>query len=151
MTYRKSAALLLVFLGCVFFLRNSRLLPTNFILLEAAASGNTKRVGRALALGANVNGRASKWNRYESPLHNAALAGHVDTVEMLLPKGADINANTDEGSTPLSYAVLGGNEGVVALLLQNGADQDAMSIHGATPLILAARDGHKAQTGNPSD
>lgn len=97
MRYRKSVTILFVFLVSLFFFRNSRFLPTNLVLLEAASSGNTKMVGRALTLGANVNVRASRWDRYESLLHNAALAGHLDTVDVLLSKGADINARTDEG------------------------------------------------------
>lgn len=59
------------------------------------------------------------------PLHEAAMRGHVDAVEMLLSYGADINyrTNFDIGGTPLYWAIekLGSNHDVVAALQQRDA------------------------------
>ncbi len=44
-------------------------------------------------------------------------------VEMLLAKGADINAKTDKGDTPLSMAMLYNRTGIVELLRQHGAKE----------------------------
>ena len=132
----------LVLAGLFVFGRNSPWLPNNYLLLEASARGNTTLVSRLLVLGTNVNVRASKWNRHESPLHNAALAGHLDTIQVLLAWRANLEAKTEEGSTPLVYAALGGHTYVVAELTKRGAHVNAANVHGHTALILAAREGH---------
>jgi hypothetical protein len=38
-----------------------------------------------------------------TPLHNAAFAGAVDGVKLLIDSGADVNAVTRDGSTPLHF------------------------------------------------
>ena len=48
-----------------------------------------------------------------TPLHDAAYAGHKETVELLIAKGADVNAKDEDGDTPLVYA-----EGEIADLLR---------------------------------
>ena len=42
-----------------------------------------------------------KW----TPLHEAALRGHKEIVELLIAKGADVNAKDDGGMTPLAVAI----------------------------------------------
>lgn len=37
----------------------------------------------------------------ETPLHYAALNGHLDCVKHLVRNGADVNLTDEEGSTPL--------------------------------------------------
>jgi len=39
------------------------------------------------------------------PLHFAALDGHNEIVELLIAKGADVNAKGWDGRTPLDYAI----------------------------------------------
>ena len=39
-----------------------------------------------------------------TPLHNAALNGHKEIVELLIAKGADVNVQGVDGSTPLDWA-----------------------------------------------
>jgi ankyrin repeat protein len=43
------------------------------------------------------------------------------TAELLIKKGASLNALTDEELTPLHYAAFGGNSETVTLLIQKGA------------------------------
>jgi uncharacterized protein len=69
----------------------------------------------------------------------AALHGSVETAELLMEKGAQVNRT---GWTPLHYAATGGNEQVVRLLLEKYAYIDAESPNGTTPLMLAARQKH---------
>jgi uncharacterized protein len=71
----------------------------------------------------------------ETPLMLAALRGRLDTVQLLVSRGALINR---EGWTPLHYACSGPDNGVVAWLLGQGAHLDARSPNGSTPLMLAA-------------
>ena len=39
-----------------------------------------------------------------TPLHYAAHEGHKEVVELLIAKGAVVNAKDDDGDTPLDYA-----------------------------------------------
>ncbi len=60
-----------------------------------------------------------------TPLHEACLVGDKAIVEMLLAKGADINAKTDKGDTPLSMALAKGENRtrIVELLRRHGAKE----------------------------
>jgi len=40
-----------------------------------------------------------------SPLHQAAYEDHKELTELLIAKGADVNAKDDDGETPLDYAI----------------------------------------------
>ena len=140
MKYKRILLLVLVCVVLFFAFRSTRIFPPNFVLFEAAGTGNTKLAQWMLTAGANVNIRGSTWDRRETPLHRAV--GHEDTVQMLLAYGADVNAKTDEGVTPLLYAALNGHLKVVDLLIKHGADVNARGTRGNSALILAAREGH---------
>jgi hypothetical protein len=43
-------------------------------------------------------------NNGTSPLHLAALNGHMEVAELLIAKGADVNAMGGYGRTPLDWA-----------------------------------------------
>ena len=64
----------------------------------------------------------------------ASSAGHQDIVEMLVTKGASVNAVTTEGRSALLYAASKGREKIVEYLLSQGADQNKADKLGATPL-----------------
>jgi len=75
-----------------------------------------------------------------SLLHDAALDGNGDAVDLLIAKGADVNLTYD-GFTPLDFAAAKGHKGVAELLIRKGA-----SVEGGRwvkPLHLAAAGGHK--------
>jgi len=57
----------------------------------------------------------------EFPLHQAARAGDLEKVSLLLSGGADVNRRDARGETPLELAALKGNGAVVDILLQSGA------------------------------
>jgi ankyrin repeat protein len=79
-----------------------------------------------------------------TPLHNAARANDLGTVQKLLRSGANPSAANRYGITPLSLAVESGNSEIVEALLKAGADSKATLPGGQTLLMTAAR------TGNPS-
>jgi ankyrin repeat protein len=69
-------------------------------------------------------------------LHHAAGFGTLDTMTLLLERGADVNAKNRRGSTPLHWAVH--DEAKVRLLLSRGAAIDVRQNEGRTPLFMAA-------------
>jgi cytohesin len=79
-----------------------------------------------------------------TPLHNAARANDLGTVQKLLRSGANPRAANRYGITPLSLAIENGNPAIVEALMQAGADPKPTLPGGQTLLMTAAR------TGNPS-
>lgn len=70
-----------------------------------------------------------------TPLHFAASKGETEMVEMLLKKGANIEAKTmREGESALFLAVREGHEETVTLLINNGANIDVESNFHSSPL-----------------
>jgi len=72
-----------------------------------------------------------------SPLHWAAFAGRTSIVDMLLNRGARINATNMGDDTALHLAVSHGHSECVSLLLRNKADVNALNEHGNTALHYA--------------
>ncbi len=86
-------------------------------LIKAAHSGNIEVAKQAIADGANVNAEFLG----TTPLHSASGGGHKQTIELLIAKGADVNAEDDEGKTPLDYAIIGKDTETADLLRKHGA------------------------------
>jgi len=74
-------------------------------------------------------------------LHHAAVGGHLDVIEVLLDKGAKLDAIGSRGETALYLAASKGNYEVVKLLSEHGANVDRASSDGKTPLHRAAMAG----------
>ena len=69
-------------------------------LCQAARTGDIKRVRSLISTGVDVNARImSAW----TALHEAAVGGHKDVVELLIAKGAEIDARDDWNRTILSF------------------------------------------------
>ena len=75
-------------------------------------------------------------------LHWAAREGHTTVVQLLLEKGADVEARDNDERTALHWAAREGHTTVMQLLLEKGADVEAKDICGRTPLRWAAYSGH---------
>lgn len=79
----------------------------------------------------------------ENALMIAALRGHLDIVQALIRRGAQVNR---PGWTPLHYAATGKSDQALAitrLLLEHHAYIDAESPNRSTPLMMAARYGRE--------
>lgn len=85
-------------------------------LMTAALKGNLAGARLLLARGAKVN--QSGW----SPLHYAAAGPEPKIVQLLIDRGAAIDAASPNGTTPLMMAAQYGSEASVDLLLSHGAD-----------------------------
>jgi ankyrin repeat protein len=75
-----------------------------------------------------------------TPLHCAAAWRDRALAELLLRKGADVNARTAAGATPLH----GGEKEIAEFLIARGADVNARDKDGKTPLHVAAGNGRTA-------
>ena len=70
-------------------------------------------------------------------LHDAASAGDVGAVELLLTAGLSTDTRNDRSSTPLHLACAFGHDEVAAVLLGRGASANAPNQEGNTPLHAA--------------
>ena len=67
-----------------------------------------------------------------TPLYHAVIYDHKETVELLIAKGADVNARTGNGFTPLHWG--SDNKEIAELLIAEGADVNTKDAAGMTPL-----------------
>lgn len=88
-------------------------------LLIAAAKGDTKTVKDLLDKGVNVNTRDS--DSGTSALGHAVYGGHADTVQLLIERGADVNAKTNEGHSVLAFATMRNHKDLAEILRKAGA------------------------------
>uniref|UniRef100_A0A674NC53 Ankyrin repeat domain 27 n=1 Tax=Takifugu rubripes TaxID=31033 RepID=A0A674NC53_TAKRU len=85
----------------------------------------------------------SRDDRGYTPLHVAATCGQSQLIDLLVCKGASVNATDYHGLTPLHLACQHGYQGVTLLLLHHKANTDAQDNSGNSPLILACMYGHE--------
>jgi len=122
------------------------------LIFEAIHSGDAGTVDRLLADQPDLVHSRDEYGCM--PLHVACLEARKEIVEILLSRGADVNARTQEEAeaTPLLCAVwasppegirdpLGAINGMVALLLEKGARPDSATVQGVTALHVAAERG----------
>jgi len=102
------------------------------LIHTAAMNGNLAGVQAELDKGVDVNKRYGGM----TPLHFAVAVGHKEIAELLITKGADVNAKGEWDRTPLHAAATNGKKEVAELLIAKGADVNAKSDFG-TPLDLA--------------
>jgi ankyrin repeat protein len=114
-------------------------------VFEASAVGGLERVeelireDRTLVTSYSADG----W----TPLHLAAFFARRDVAELLLGRGASLQALSTNymANTPLHAAVAGKQDlEVVTLLVERGADVNARGATGVTALHLAASRGNEA-------
>jgi len=86
------------------------------LLMMAALKHRIDAMQRLLALGAAVNRRG--W----TPLHYAASGGSEQAIELLLLRGAQIDARAPNGNTALMMAAAYGTIDGAELLIRRGAD-----------------------------
>src|SRR5262249_37444843 len=110
-------------------------------LAKAIRDCDLKAVRAPPDAGVDVNARDADGN---TPLLLAAVYAGPECVELLLKKGADVNASNKFGARPLHRAAT--NYEKAKLLIDVGADVKAKTKSGKTVLLLAARKYGNSQT-----
>ena len=105
-------------------------------LFDAAQAGDLARVRALVEAGASVDAE----NRYKvTPLFFAAMNGHLDVVDYLIAKGADVNQKDSFYKvTAFEFAMWNEHLEVAARLIAAGSD-------GADQLFLVAAEAGKAE------
>ncbi|XP_069822299.1 ankyrin repeat domain-containing protein 27 isoform X2 [Dendropsophus ebraccatus] len=85
----------------------------------------------------------SRDDRGYTPLHIAAICGQSQFIDLLISKGAVVNATDYHGSTPLHLACQKGHQKIALLLLHYKASRDIQDNNGNTSLHLACTYGHE--------
>ncbi|MCP4152398.1 MAG: hypothetical protein GY757_31965 [bacterium] len=131
-------------------------------LLMAVEEGHIEIVELLLEEGADINGKSQVKGAvvargitnamgsdkkkcdmpFVTPLIEAAYEGHKDLANLLVSKGADVNAKSHSGMSPLMNASYEGHYKIVQMLLKNGAEVNAKNNKGLSPLFYAATDCH---------
>lgn len=106
-------------------------------LMLAALRGQEQLVVRLVSRGAKVN--KTGW----TPLHYAATGGHVRISAFLIGAGADVNAESPNGTTPLMMAAMYGNDATVKFLLESGAEAYVRNDQGLDAEDFAQRAGRE--------
>ncbi|RXM35953.1 Ankyrin repeat domain-containing protein 27 [Acipenser ruthenus] len=141
-------------------------------LFEHIASGNESEVEKLLSEGENeeesipmchplcscdscenqLSGRLndpsivtpfSRDDRGYTPLHIAAVCGQSSLIDLLVSKGAVVNATDYHALTPLHLSCQKGYQSGTLLLLHYKASTNVQDINGSTPLHLACMYGHE--------
>lgn len=92
----------------------------NTVLFFLASHANDAQ-GMQWMLEHGANPNVTSGDADELPLHQAAVRGHIEMVEMLLAHGADPNLARKDGRTSYAFAVRGGNVVVLEKLRAAGA------------------------------
>lgn len=106
----------------------------------AAKEGHANIVKELLKFGARVNAKTKvrhafsvlawcvsgvvAFQKANTALHIAALAGKQDVVRILVEHKADVNVQSQNGFTPLYMAAQEGHDEIVRYLLANGGNQN---------------------------
>jgi len=90
--------------------------------------------------GADVNAAAEN-AQHVAPIHAAASVGDIETIRLLLDRGADPNARQQAGLTPLHAAAHNGDLEMAKLLVARGADRHVRTDDGKDAAAIAAERG----------
>jgi hypothetical protein len=107
-------------------------------IVMAAWRGNMEAVKWLLERGARINAPHRQW----SALHYAVFAGHAELADYLLAQGADIDAQSTNGSTVVMMAIYEGRDDLARKLIEKGADRTPKNDWGDGALEWAMRYNH---------
>ena len=117
-------------------------MSTEFKLIDVVKAGDQAECTRLLELEDIDIYIHERDEDDRSSIFWASRQGHVNIVELLLSKGADINDKDDYGLSSILAASVGGHVNVVELLLSRGAVINDKDNDGWSSIIAASFRGH---------
>ena len=101
------------------------MLPSDIALYDAVQKGDIEAVKQHLSAGADVNVRvrtgSGLWiGGTTTPLHAATYSNRKEITELLIAKGADVNAFASNGLTPLDVVIRRKHPETADLLRKHG-------------------------------
>jgi len=114
----------------------------DYDVFAACGLGDIERL--RVLVGADANVAAAVAAYAMTPLHWAARAGAVACAELLLDRGADVDALNKARRAPLQLAAEADQADIVRLLARHAADLDTQDRKGRTPLHRATYEGRVA-------
>ena len=104
-------------------------------LAEVAKRGTPRILNMLIEAGADVNfGR-----EYNFPLFAAVCHGKVESIKLLIQKGADVNKRNCVGNTALHRTLIPHCHKTFDVLMKSGADVNVVNNVGMTPLMVAVQ------------
>jgi len=113
-------------------------------LMMAALRDQDSWVAKLLDKGARIDGTAEPGKPGWTPLHYAAASPGAKALQVLMARGARVDARSPNGTTPLMMAAQYGTEEAVELLLKQGADLQARNDLDLVAADFARRGGREA-------
>ncbi|KAM4614481.1 ankyrin repeat domain-containing protein 27 [Discoglossus pictus] len=104
---------------------------------------NCERLGSGRLNDTSIVTPFSRDDRGYTPLHIAAICGQASLIDLLISKGAAVNATDYHGLTPLHLSCQKGHQAIALLLLHYKSSPDIQDNNGNTPLHLACTYGHE--------
>jgi ankyrin repeat protein len=121
---------------CNAYFRQREILKLDDALLDAANINDTSAIRRLLDQGADV--QICFWHGQETtPLSRVAQTCHLESAELLLARGANINAHPSGAMTALYEAVRWRELDMTRFLLDHGAEPNITGSNGISPLLCA--------------
>ena len=111
-------------------------------LQKAVVSGECEKVKNLLNTNKELDINAAYF-KGDTLLHLAVLNSHQDICELLICRGANIDAKNQSGETPLYTAVYTHNVKACRVLIKNGANVNIRANSRKTPYSLAVRNNSK--------
>ena len=108
----------------------------------AAFFGHPELAKALLNRGANVDSRSTNAMK-NTPLHAGIAGRKTKVIQVLIDRGADLNARQHGGWTALHGAAQSGSRDIVELLLAHGADPNLRAENNQAALDLALMHGHQ--------
>ena len=102
--------------------------------ISAARKCNPNKLRQLLDDGVKIEKRNK---RGQTALMQASIYGRLKCAELLLGRGADVNAITESGTSAIAYAYMYRHDDIMKVLLDHGANVD-VRLYGGKSLLMNA-------------